>query len=74
MRLITLNLRHGGKRHMAAILERLLGHGADVMVLTEFRGNPSGEALRRGLSGGGLVHQAVSPAKAPMGTVLRNRP
>lgn len=70
MRLVTLNLRHGGKRHMAAILESLLGHGADVLVLTEFRGNPAGEALRRGLSGGGLVHQAVSPAQPPGNGIL----
>lgn len=70
MRLVTLNLRHGGKRHMAAIVERLLGHRADVLVLTEFRGNPAGEALRQGLSGGGLVHQAVSRARPPANGIL----
>ena len=70
MRLVTLNLRHGGKRHMAAILEGLLRHRADVLVLTEFRNNPTGEALRQGLSEGGLVHQAVSPARPPANGIL----
>lgn len=60
MRLVTLNLRHGGKRHMTAILERLLHHHADVLVLAEFRGNSAGEALCQGLAGGGLIHQAAS--------------
>ena len=62
MRLVTLNLRHGGKRHMAAILDGLLSHRADVLVLTEYHGNASGGVLRETLAGAGLAHQAASSA------------
>ena len=70
MRLVTLNLRHGGKRHTASVLECLLAHRADVLVLTEFRGNAEGDALREGLCGGGLRHQAVSPAEPRRNSIL----
>ena len=70
MRLLTLNLRHGGKRHMPSILECLLGHGADVLVLTEYRNGPSGAVLREGLAGAGLRYQAASHGELRRNGVL----
>jgi len=60
MRLVTLNLRHGGGRRMPALLEALLGHVPDVLVLTEHRHNAASTLLREGLSAAGLRHQIAS--------------
>lgn len=70
MRLVTLNLRHGGVRHMPAVLDKLLGYKADLLVLTEFRNNPTGAALREALAGKGLVHQQVSHGEPRSNAVL----
>lgn len=60
MRLVTLNLRHGGGRRMPALLEALLGHAPDVLVLTEHQHNAPSILLREGLSAAGLRHQIAS--------------
>ena len=60
MRLVTLNLRHGGGRRMPALLDALLGYAADVLVLTEHRHNAASTLLREGLSAAGFRHQIVS--------------
>lgn len=70
MRLITLNLRHGGGRHAPALLAGLLALEGDVLVLTEHRNNPVGERLRTGLAAAGLVHQAVSHAAPRANAIL----
>jgi integrase len=46
MRLVTLNLRHGGGRRMPALLAALLGHAPDVVVLTQHRHNAASTLLR----------------------------
>jgi exonuclease III len=60
MRLVTLNLRHGGGRRMPALLSALLGHAPDVLVLTEHRHNAASTTLREGLRAAGLRHQIAS--------------
>jgi exonuclease III len=60
MRLVTLNLRHGGGRRMPALLQALLGHVPDVLVLTEHRHNAASALLREGLGAAGLCHQIAS--------------
>ncbi|HKJ00090.1 MAG TPA: endonuclease/exonuclease/phosphatase family protein [bacterium] len=60
MRLLTLNLRHGGGRRMPALLTYLLRHEADVLVLTEHRHNPASSLLREGLREAGYAHQLAS--------------
>ena len=60
MRLVTLNLRHGGGRRMSALLAALLGHIPDVLVLTEHRHNAASTLLREGLNAAGLRHQIAS--------------
>ena len=49
MKLITLNIRHGGGKRVPRILEYLRTLNADVIVLTEFRENANAIALRAGL-------------------------
>jgi exodeoxyribonuclease III len=60
MRLLTLNLRHGGGRRMAELLAHLLRHEADVLVLCEHRHNAASVLLREGLAAAGYGHQAAS--------------
>jgi len=60
MRLVTLNLRHGGGRRMPALLAALLDYVPDVLVLTEHRQNAASTLLREGLSAAGLYHQIAS--------------
>ncbi|HEX9842390.1 MAG TPA: endonuclease/exonuclease/phosphatase family protein [bacterium] len=63
MRLVTLNLRHGGGRRTPALLAHLLRHEADVLVLCEHRHPAAGSAtagLREGLAAAGYAHQVAS--------------
>lgn len=64
MRLLTLNLRHGGGRRASELLRYLLGQRADVLVLSEFRANPPGAMLRAELAAAGFTHQ-VATARQP---------
>jgi exodeoxyribonuclease III len=61
MRLLALNLRHGGGRRMPALLAHLLRHEADVLVLCEHRHNAASALLREGLAAAGYGHVAASP-------------
>ena len=54
-RVATLNIRHGGKKHSAALAARLLGYDADVLVVTEFRPDDAGAGLISRLEGGGYA-------------------
>ena len=47
MKIVTLNIRHGGSTRIAAIGDYLLSQEADVLVCTEARANPSGDALAK---------------------------
>ena len=60
MRLLTLNLRHGGGRRVPALLAHLRRQEADVLVLCEHRQGPAGEALAAGLAAAGYVHRIAS--------------
>lgn len=60
MKLVSLNIRHGGGIRVPGILRYLLSHDPDVIVLTEFRENANAEPLRSGLAAGGLRHFAAA--------------
>lgn len=70
MRLVTLNIRHGGGRHTAALATALLRQRADLLVLSEFRNNRHGEALRNKLAASGFTHQATAVGDARLNTLL----
>jgi len=74
MRVVTLNVRHGGGSRTTAICEALRAHSADIIVLTEFRENSSGQLIKRALGRCGYEHVASShpPAKAN-GVLLASR-
>lgn len=74
MRLLTLNLRHGGGARVPALLDVIASHDADAVVLTEFRMGRSGQALLDGLAGRGWVHAAHSePATRTNGVLVASR-
>ncbi len=50
MKIVTLNLRHGGANRVGRIVDYLLKNEADAIVLTEFRNNDSGAFLTEQLT------------------------
>ena len=65
-KLITWNIRQGGGRRAAAIMDQLAQRGADAVALTEFREGKTGDVIRKGLTRLGLEHQAAP--EVPRGT------
>ncbi len=57
MKVVSWNIRQGGGWRVEAICDRLGALDADVHVLTEFRENRAGEAIRRYLKNCGHCHQ-----------------
>ena len=53
MRVFTLNIRHGGGSRIEKILDEIKAIDADIVVLTEFRNNRAGGAIRNGLTATG---------------------
>ncbi|MGM9922645.1 MAG: endonuclease/exonuclease/phosphatase family protein [Bacillus sp. (in: firmicutes)] len=66
MRLLTWNIRQGGSRvRFDSIINALMEHQSDVIVLTEFWDNAKGNAIKKSLFAMGYTHQNthVSPYK-----------
>ena len=70
MRIIEWNIRQGGGRRTSAIIDALLTHKPDVVVLTEFRINDSGQKVQVALSNAGLSSQLTTPASSRVNSVL----
>lgn len=64
MKLVTLNIQHGGGKRIPEILVYLQSQDADVIVLTEFRENSNAAALRSGLAAKGF-HYFAGASVAP---------
>lgn len=70
MKLLTWNILHGGgARRMPEIVLALLGHDADVVVLTEFRTTTGGQ-IRAVLDDHGWRHQLTSEPEAGCNGIL----
>ncbi|GJJ24137.1 endonuclease/exonuclease/phosphatase family protein [Mycolicibacterium mageritense] len=54
-RIATLNIRHGGRKNGDALINRLLGYDADILVVTEFRANDVGARLIARLTSAGYA-------------------
>lgn len=50
MKLLTLNIQHGGGKRIPQIIAYLKAQNADIIVLTEFRDNPNATTLRTKLA------------------------
>ncbi len=61
MRVLALNVRSGGNRSsFPPVVARILRHDPDVVVISEFRNTPAGDALRTALERAGFAHQAAT--------------
>src|SRR5688572_13361286 len=69
MRIVALNIRHGGGRRILPIASYLAGSGADVAVISEFRENANAENLRNAMSESGLKHFAAAAAMERVNSV-----
>lgn len=65
LRLLAWNIRQGGGSRLRAIAEALLGHDADVLVLSEYRGGDSALRLCETLERLGYPH--VTTPRPPPG-------
>lgn len=63
MRVVALNIQHGGGRRTRAIADAILAAEPDVVVLSEFHASPTGSRLLEQLAGAGLTeHVHGEPA------------
>jgi exodeoxyribonuclease-3 len=60
MKLVTLNIQHGGGKRVPGILDYLSPQNADVIVLTEFRENTNACILRSELGAAGFTQFAAA--------------
>ena len=73
MRIVSWNIRHGGGRRLRAIYDVLIRHAPDIIILTEYRSNPSTSLLER-LATAGWPHTATSdPAPRSNGIAVLSR-
>jgi exodeoxyribonuclease III len=56
VRLLAWNIRQGGGSRLAGIMDAIMRHDADVLILSEYRGGDSAERLRVALDAGGYRH------------------
>jgi exodeoxyribonuclease-3 len=74
LRVVSLNLRHGGGTRVDAIAAALARHGADIVVLPEYRANDHGARLMALLGAQGFEHQASSrPSERTNGVAVAAR-
>ena len=64
MRLFAWNIRQGGGTRLAAIIEAILRHDADVLVLSEYRGGDAARRLKEALARAGYPH-VTTPVPPP---------
>lgn len=72
-RIVTLNIRHGGRKHAEALTARLLGYNADVLIITEFRANDAGEGLLGSLERAGYSTSRCNSAPSRNTVLIASR-
>lgn len=70
IKIISWNIQQGGGSRVAEITRALVGSGAQIIGLNEFKNNSAGEAIRIKLLQAGYIHQFVGLADAKTNTVL----
>jgi exodeoxyribonuclease-3 len=73
MKIVALNIRHGGGARMERIAAWLDDHTADVLVLGEFRDNAVGSALRARLGARGWHMASAGVAPGVNGVLVASR-
>lgn len=59
MKILQWNIKHGGNNSLK-IANELIQHNADIIVLTEFRNNQTGDTLRNSLNSTGYSYEAYN--------------
>lgn len=70
MRIVSLNIRHGGGVRTPALADYLAGSGADVLAVTEFRLGKTGSLLTARLADAGYGYQHWTVAQPRKNAVL----
>lgn len=75
MKVLTWNIRHGGKKkELNNITESLVTHNADLIVLTEFRETLNGSVISKQLFDKGWQHQySTQPPKGQNGILILSK-
>jgi exodeoxyribonuclease III len=70
MKIVTLNIRHGGGNRVNKIISRLLKQNADTIVLTEFRENKNSSEIKESLRNNGYFWQASCMRESKINSIL----
>lgn len=69
-KILSWNIRQGGGSRIAAITQALIAEKPEVIILSEFRNNNSGLAIRNKLMKAGYLHQTVTGASKNDNSVI----
>lgn len=70
MRIITMNIQHGGGKRVSQLLEHITRMAPDILVLSEFRNNLAGQTIRDSLLEQGLIWQQTIEVDPKTNTLL----
>jgi exodeoxyribonuclease-3 len=70
IRILTLNIRHGGGKRIALLADWIVAKSPNVVVLPEWRNNDSGQRIRKILTDNGLTTIAAARGKSRLNSVL----
>ena len=70
MKILTLNIRHGGGNRVNTIMSRLMNQDADILVVTEFRENRNSLKIKESLKENGYYWQASCMKAAKTNSIL----
>ncbi len=74
MKIVSWNIQQGGGTRADSIVQSLLAHKADFIILSEFRNNPSGQLIRIRLLMDGFIFQSPSTEdKETNGVLIASR-
>lgn len=68
LKILSWNIRQGGGTRILSICKLIVSSKSDIVILSEFRNNGSGERIRNHLLKHGYRYQAVSAAKPDQNT------
>jgi exonuclease III len=60
VKILTLNIRHGGGNRIPKLLSRITSYSADIIVLTEFRNNRCSDLIKNKLYEEGYLWQSTA--------------
>lgn len=70
MKVVALNIRHGGGDRVSVILDAINSHEADTIVLTEFRENKNSGKIRNALFKDGYIFQFSGSIEPKLNSVF----